>query len=317
MRNESERYMTLLRRPRRAGSWPEEVSVQELTFVLMQMPNVKFWQDEYGNVFALLGNAETMFSCHTDTVHKLYVPYNVLEQDDGYVQVADGGVLGADCATGWEIMLRLLEAEVAGLYVWHREEELGGLGSAYAVQDPATVELLKGTQRCIALDRGGYSSVITHQGGGVRCASDEFANAFAAQLNIGIRRHSDLKFDEYTPDNTGIFTDSFQYRHLIPECTNISVGYMHEHTTNEYQDLYFMQALIDTLKDIDYSALPTVRECSDCNVPENILDDYAAEYALAEVDAMAMLLEDKPYEVADYLISVGITVDDIYEVIYK
>lgn len=32
---------------------------------------------------------------------------------------------------------------------------------------------------------------------------------------------------------------------------------------------------------------------------------------------MAMLLEDKPYEIADYLMSVGITVDELYEAIYK
>lgn len=309
-----ERYKRLLRRPRRAGTETEALSVQELLDALLNMQGIKFWQDEYGNVFALLGNAETMFSCHTDTVHRTDATHSELECADGFVQVKGGGVLGADCATGWEIMLQLLEAKVPGLYVWHREEEIGGLGSTYAVQDPATIEVLKDTKRCIAFDRAGYSSVITHQGGGIRCASYEFASALARELNKGIEQHSMLKFPAFSPDDTGIFTDSFQYRRLIPECTNISVGYLNEHTKREAQDLYFMQALIETLKGIDYSALPTAR---DCTAPETDHDTYAAEYALAEVDAMVTLMEDKPYEIADYLMSVGITVDDLYEVIYK
>jgi hypothetical protein len=47
----------------------------------------------------------------------------------------------------------------------------------------------------------------------------------------------------YAPDNTGSFTDTANYVRLIPECTNVSVGYDHEHGPSEVLDVVHLVAL--------------------------------------------------------------------------
>jgi hypothetical protein len=48
-------------------------------------------------------------------------------------------------------------------------------------------------------------------------------------------------------DNGGVFTDTAEFVHLIPECTNISVGYLSQHSSKETQDINFVERLRDTL----------------------------------------------------------------------
>ena len=47
---------------------------------------------------------------------------------------------------------------------------------------------------------------------------------------------------------------------IIPECTNISVGYMYEHTTGEYQDIDYLQRLCKAVCLIDWETLPVERD---------------------------------------------------------
>ena len=77
--------------------------------------------------------AVTMFSSHTDTVHKQKATdtYKLSLQRNWLKVAGEGGVLGADCGTGVWIMLNLIAAGVPGLYVFHRDEEIGGGGSSY------------------------------------------------------------------------------------------------------------------------------------------------------------------------------------------
>ena len=47
---------------------------------------------------------------------------------------------------------------------------------------------------------------------------------------------------------------------LIPECTNVSVGYYKEHSTNEHQDISHLISLADACTKVNWETLPTVRD---------------------------------------------------------
>lgn len=187
-----------------------------------------------------------LWSCHTDTVHRdasekteegsknpgIYDPVLELIYKD------DNRPLGADDGAGVWLMLEMIDAGVPGTYVFHRGEECGGIGSSgLAKYHQAFVSSHKWA---VAFDRKGTSSVITHQGMG-RCCSDTFADALGDVLN---RANRDVCL---APDATGIYTDTAEYMSLIPECTNVSVGYENEHTGGETLDTRYLFALRDAM----------------------------------------------------------------------
>lgn len=206
--------------------------------------------------YKVIGNAPVMWSCHVDTVHSTdgqvkvqYDPVMMLASTDGKDQ------LGADDGAGVWLMLEMIAAGVPGTYVFHRGEECGGLGSI-AMADQH-LQWLSQFKYAIAFDRRGNHSVITHQGRG-RCCSDKFATEFGERLNLA---NPSLKLAN---DDGGIFTDTANYVDIIPECTNISVGYQKEHTFKETLDVAFLLELRDGLIDA-FSAgfdLPVERDPS-------------------------------------------------------
>ena len=127
--------------------------------------------------------------------------------------------LGANCGTGVWIMLQMIKAKVPGLYIFHRAEEIGGLGSGWIIDNPqASTDTdyehwVEQYTQCIAFDRYGTKYIITHQGMERTC-SDAYADALGELLGMG-----------HKPDDGGSFTDSKNYCRLVPECTNLSVGY--------------------------------------------------------------------------------------------
>lgn len=215
--------------------------------------------DEAGNIHLDLRNDvknTTLFVAHTDTVHrtegrqKVYT-INVGEKQSKQVLYADANnsattALGADDASGVLMLLHLIQNRVPAYYIFTRGEECGGIGSSYLADWYAT--LLIQFDRAIAFDRKGTSSVITHQAYGRTC-SDKFADALSESLS-----NMELM---YAPDNTGVYTDTAEFVYLIPECTNISVGYAQEHTAYEWQDLTHLHHLMNTAITIDWDALPT------------------------------------------------------------
>ena len=64
------------------------------------------------------------------------------------------------------------------------------------------------------------------------------------------------------PDDTGSYTDSNEYSDIVSECTNLSVGYMAQHTKNESQDLQFAVDLRAKLIEADWSKLVIERDPS-------------------------------------------------------
>jgi hypothetical protein len=226
-----------------------------------------FERDKYNNLIYQIGNNnthKTMFSSHTDTVHHRPGEIDLAIDKDDFVcafekmeeakGVPDRSVLGADDKLGVYMMLKMMEQKIPGLYVFHAGEECGGIGSNGLVS--TTPELVKGIERCVAFDRRNYNDVITHQSGG-QCCSLEFAVALSNGLNNIIK----AQWSRFAPCDTGLFTDSANYTHLIPECTNLSVGYFEAHSRGEHFDLVFLeQMLLPALLKLDWSALPTKRE---------------------------------------------------------
>ena len=219
--------------------------------------------DDFGNLYKRIGTAPVPWSCHTDSVHSSKDPVKqTIYVDEAATQLFKGNdkmCLGADCGTGIWLMLQMIEAGVEGLYIFHRQEETGGKGSDWiALNRP---DLLKSYQQAIAFDRYGTDSIITHQSCS-RCASDNYGLALADLLGMN-----------YKLDTGGSFTDTANYATIIPECTNISVGYYNQHTNNEYQDLVHLTALCNVLCDTtrDFAGLPIERDPS-------VIDDWFDDF---------------------------------------
>lgn len=239
-----QKLLNILTYKRPAGSDSELAMIKRYIDVL---PNV--YSDGYGNRILRVGTDNTtMFSCHTDTVHRTAGRQKPLyDKVRGEIFINGTECLGADDGAGIIIMIHLINAGINGLYVFHREEEIGGKGSSYIQKE--TPELLDGIERCIAFDRKGADSIITHQGM-ERCCSDKFTEEFAQELMKG--NNSDIVF---FPDDTGSFTDSANYTQLVPECTNLSCGYSAEHTNAEILDVVFLKKLIESLIQVKFDDL--------------------------------------------------------------
>lgn len=207
--------------------------------------------DDYGNYFYKIGDSSTMFVCHLDnycnTVKKVnHVIDNNIIKTDGKT------ILGADDKAGLVILLYMIENKVPGLYYFFIGEEVGCIGSDKTSMEWYRSEIAKKISKVISFDRKGKTSVITEQLYGI-CCSDKFAKELSNRLNS---TGHNLNF---RPDNTGLITDSAQFAYIVPECTNISVGYENEHTLGEYQDIDFLSRLCKSVCSIDWETLPIER----------------------------------------------------------
>lgn len=190
----------------------------------------------------------TLFTAHSDTVHRTAGRQEVYFDAKKQILHTEGECLGADDAAGIAMLLHLMESGVPAYYIITRSEEVGGIHARYLANELS--HILADFDRAIAFDRRNTYSVITHQGG--RCASDEFAEALCDQLNAqGMM---------YMPDDGGVYTDTAEFVDIIPECTNLSVGYMHEHTTHETLDYAHFAQLAEAVVKIDWDALPVSRQ---------------------------------------------------------
>lgn len=320
-------YMLTTKRP--GNSRGEKLFIQNYIDTL---PGV--WSDNYGNRHVTIGDSPVLWSSHTDSVHS-DSGFQTIVKDGDMIRLhrhEKASCLGADCATGVWLMRHMILRGVPGHYIFHRDEESGGKGSSWLASN-----LAKGFakfQFAIALDRKGYSSVITHQGG--RCCSNTFASALATQLG-----------GKYAPDSTGLFTDTANYTRLVPECTNLSVGYGAQHTSNEQQNVRFALELLEKLTVLDVSKLPVERKTTDTDydpidwkkyypdyykkydtpvtsrrgtqyttrTPVTLHDDWYVE-PLARTkrsnhDQLLEMCKNRPDVVADWLDTYGITADEI------
>jgi hypothetical protein len=205
-----------------------------------------YFQDRHGNYFYKIGESRTAFTSHLDTACKDQV--NIVHEFDGNIIKTDGkSILGADDKAGVTILLYMIEKNVPGLYCFFFGEEVGCIGSGLASSEP----MFKDYNRMISFDRRGTNSIITFQSS-KRCCSEVFAKELSKEYNrYGMTM---------APDDTGVYTDSAEFTSVIPECTNISVGYYKEHTHTEQQDITHLIKLCDASVKINWENLSTKRD---------------------------------------------------------
>lgn len=234
--------LEMLRYRRPAWSDTEEEFIKRY---IDTVPGV--YADRYGNRILARNDARVIIACHTDTVHHDDGKQRI-KQTGGVVRLAPSerksNCLGADDTAGVYAALRLIEAGVPATFIFHRSEERGGNGSAWLARHYP--DWLGEHDICLSLDRRGTGDIITSQAYG-RSASDAFAASLARQVGMGHKAAS------------GIFTDSANYAHLIPECSNISVGYRDEHSRDERLDLNYLERLIAALGGVDWHDLTVSR----------------------------------------------------------
>jgi hypothetical protein len=222
-----------------------------LGYILLNIPSDAVWTfDDVGNLhvdYRLTSANRTLFTAHVDTVHHDDGPNKIRKTDS--VWFADGSQLGADDGSGIALLMHMMTNEVRAYYLFTVGEECGGVGAKFVAKNNAA--LLSQFDRAVAFDRRGTSDVITHQGYG-RCASDDFAEALSDRLNAcGML---------YMPCDSGVYTDTAEFTDVIPECTNISVGYAREHSTDEAQDILHYRALADAVISFSWDDLPVTRD---------------------------------------------------------
>lgn len=201
-------------------------------------------EDGCGNYYIKIGESRTIFTCHMDTSCHKYEKVNHVF-DGEFIKTDGKTVLSGDDKNGMAILLYMINQKVPGLYYFFQGEESGMIGSSCIIFK--NKGFFKDYDRMISFDRRAYHSVITKQMG-TYCCSDEFALELSNRLN----EHG----FNYKPDPTGIYTDSASFIGIIPECTNLSVGYFNEHSTRESTNIKFLVSLAKTACKIDWETLP-------------------------------------------------------------
>lgn len=237
-------------------------------------------------------DCKTLFTAHLDTVHH-HEGENVIHADKQFWYCGDSkSVLGADDGAGVALLAHMMDNQVPGYYIMFRGEESGGIGSKWLAE--TMPELLAQFDRAIAFDRANYYDVITHQARG-KCASQEFATALSAALS-----NDDMTLT-FAPSDEGVYTDTAEFTHLIPECTNVSVGYFMQHSAKEKLDVLFLQKLADKLLTVDWESLPTVRSVKDTGWDL----DYSKWYGNSKDENPADYIEVELYNLLGNAISTG------------
>jgi hypothetical protein len=223
-------------------------------------------KDKHGNYYHLIGKSDTAFTCHLDTASRTKSVVNLREtQKDGQTFIKTDGksILGADDKAGVTVLLYMIHNNVPGVYWFFIGEERGGIGSRDVAKDLSSYSFMSGVKKVVSFDRRNYYSVITSQMG-VACCSNEFAQSLCDELN-----KSGLKL---TLDPTGIFTDSASFIDLIPECTNVSVGYFDEHRHTEMQNITYLKSLCKAAVACDWDKLVVKRKIG---IDEEVSKKYA------------------------------------------
>lgn len=238
-------------------------------------------KDKFGNRYYTIptppGLPKIIWACHTDTVHREHgamkgINKQRLSIDKGIIRLhpgeKDSNCLGGDDGVGMWLISEMIANGVPGRYLIHRGEERGCLGSAYIAKNMSHV--LDGYVACISLDRMGTTEIITHQYGDRTCSTE-----FASSLAKALKMHNQL-----IPSSNGMRTDSDNYKTIIPECTNVGVGYEDAHGKEESVDMNYAVYLRDHLCQIDLSQLEIKRDPTKKEPPAAV---YAYGYARNQV----------------------------------
>lgn len=243
--NRDELYNTMLSLLSFTGPHPNERRIIE-----PHLPSGGTWDDEDNYILEIGQNSKTLFCAHIDTVGKSVQETNPIFYKNFLFTGNDAAdCLGGDDRCGVLSLLSLISEGVPGTYIFHNCEERGANGAQHINK---TFDLSK-FNRAIEFDRRGTSSIITEMSASKVCSVD-FAKALAESLN----EEGTL---DYNSDPTGSFTDVYFYKEIIPEITNLSVGYYNEHSNKEcISILWLIDNFIPRITKIKWEELPTVRD---------------------------------------------------------
>lgn len=224
----------------------------EYLFPLLKNLKIKYSVDKVGNI-KMDNNSNVLFVGHLDTCHykKDKKTRQLVAIEGDIMKLPDSAdkyqVLGADCATG---VVGTIIAVLNGFNgVLTIGEERGCIGAIHLAQSDS--EWLSTHDFCIAIDRFGTDEIIYKQMTGM-CSSVKFSKHLAEELGM----------NHYASAN-GVITDNGEWNHLIPECVNISAGYLNHHSIKESLDYVYCIKLIEKLIKIDYSSIGVHRDPSD------------------------------------------------------
>lgn len=254
---------------------PTIADEQKVFKALLRVLNLEegdFVHDEFNNHFLVIGEPTVAFASHMDSIggwsdSTVRVPVCTTDMDGRVWGHTLSGILGADDRGGMAIMAHMILRGIPGLYCFFSQEEKGRIGSekcadsAEESQEIAGIPLKNITQM-VSLDRRGYTSIITHQSS-KRTASDVYCKALKAQLPPW-----------YELDDGGSFTDSYSFREIIPECTNLSIGYFGAHSSSELQDMSYLAYLANQLCAVKWGELPIDRKAEEDTTPATSVKSY-------------------------------------------
>ena len=223
-------------------------SLQEAKFIEQWLIPLEMQEDTFGNLYKWIGDSKVCWTAHLDTVH-LCGGTQIVVREANRIQLAKqstSNCLGGDDTAGVWLLHEMIKANKPGFYLFHRGEERGCLGSGFIVEK--NPRAMTGIKAVISLDRRSTKSIITYQRS-QRCCSDKFGQSLASALGM-----------KHELDQGGLFTDSAKYTDLVSECTNVSVGFDHEHSKREYIDSDYLTALRERLIALDESKLIFVRK---------------------------------------------------------
>lgn len=277
-------------------------SDSEAAFIARYLLPLGVVPDGFGNLTLRIGSdPQLLWSSHTDTCHRRPGVQRIVF-DGSHVTIDDPQVsncLGADCTAGVWLMTEMIKAQIPGLYVFHRGEERGGLGSSWIARHAP--DLLAGIRAAVAFDRRGTQSIITHQRGARSC-SDAFASSLASALDL-----------DHQLDPSGTFTDTANYVGLIGECTNLSVGYAHEHTEEEALDVAYLLQLRDAMLAADLQNLAFARKPGESEPDPEVgwSSLTRAQPRYGQLRDLYDLVHDYPAAVVDFLEHHGIGAQEL------
>ena len=252
--------MTTLKEVLSIQSYSRESGAMEQYIIaqLEKIDNIKYWQDEYDNIFVIKGNDKKIVPCfvsHTDTVHEI-IPYYKVIEDDGvlfsinpktYERVGVGG----DDKVGIYICLNALQTFNHFRCVFFANEEIGCIGS-----NNCDMSFFDNCTVVLQADRKGNSDFIDFTNG-LEIFGDDFFDTIQTLLT---------KYNYKVKE--GIYTDvgTLKQRGLEVAAANISCGYYDAHSDNEYvviedvekcKDLMFDIASICTEKQVHLPVIET------------------------------------------------------------
>ena len=207
-------------------------------------------RDTIGNYHKVIGNSETLFTCHLDNFCKTKEKVNHVIENN-IIRTDETTILGADNKIGVCVLLYLISNNVPGHYCFFVGEEPILSGGCYGSLLFSRFKSITKFKRAIAFDRKETASIVTRQMA-QECCSSKFSNELATRFI------ENMIWSESDP--TGYYTDTASFLELIPECTNISVGVYNEHTKKEYVDIEYAEKVAVAASKINWETLPTVRE---------------------------------------------------------